>query len=196
MTRRAVFLDRDGTLIEEVGYLDRLDRMRLFPWSIDAVRLLNRAGFAVVVVSNQAGVARGFFEEAFVEQVRRDIDARVAAAGGRIDGWYYCPHHPDATLPQYRRQCECRKPRPGMIQQAVRDLGIDPSRSYVIGDRWLDMQLAHNVGAAGILVRTGYGASEERHKPDDGTTVEFVADNLIEAVSWILRNRQQPTANS
>ncbi len=186
MQRPAVFLDRDGTLVEEVGYLDRLDRLRLFPWSLDAVRLLNQAGFAVCVVSNQAGVARGFFEEAFVEEVRRDIDARAAAAGARIDGWYYCPHHPDAPLPQYRRQCECRKPRPGMIEQAARDLQIDPARSYVVGDRWLDVQLATNVGATGILVRTGYGASEERHAPE-GTKAALVADNLIEAVSWILR---------
>lgn len=189
MIHPAVFLDRDGTLIEEVGYLDRLERLCLFPWSIDAVRLLNRAGFAVVVVSNQAGVARGFFDEAFVEEVRREIDARVGAAGARIDGWYYCPHHPDAPRPEYRRDCECRKPRPGMIRQAERELGIDPSRSYVIGDRWLDVELAHNVGAGGILVRTGYGASEER-RPPDGAKAELVANNLIEAVSWILRSRQ------
>ena len=201
--RPAVFLDRDGTLIEEVGYLDRLERMRLFPWSIDAVRLLNRAGFAVVVVSNQAGVARGFFAEAFVEEVRREIDARVAAAGARIDGWYHCPHHPDAPLPEYRRQCDCRKPRPGMIRQAARDLDLDPARSYVIGDRWLDVQLARNVGARGILVRTGYGAGEERRPPDalrqaqgavslsnGGTKADLIADNLIDAVSWILRENR------
>jgi D-glycero-D-manno-heptose 1,7-bisphosphate phosphatase len=191
MAAPAVFLDRDGTLIEEVGYLDRLERLRLFPWSIDAVRLLNRAGFAVVVVSNQAGVARGFFGEAFVEEVRRDIDARVAAGGARIDGWYHCPHHPDAPVAEYRRQCDCRKPRPGMIRQAARDLQIDPARSYVIGDRWLDVQLAHNVGARGILVRTGYGASEERQTPD-GAKADMIADNLIEAVSWILREAQSP----
>jgi histidinol-phosphate phosphatase family protein len=183
---RAVFLDRDGTLIEEVGYLDRLDRLRLFPWSIDAVRLLNRAGFKVVVVSNQAGVARGFFDEPFVLEVQRDIDARVQAAGGRIDGWYYCPHHPDAPVARYRQPCECRKPRPGMIRQAERDLGIDPARSYVVGDRFLDVQLAHAVGARGILVRTGYGATEERHPPD-GVAAEQVADNLVDAVGWILR---------
>jgi D-glycero-D-manno-heptose 1,7-bisphosphate phosphatase len=186
VTRRTVFLDRDGTLIEEVGYLDRLDRLRLFPWSIDSVRILNRAGFAVVVVSNQAGVARGFFDEAFVLEVQREIDARAAAAGARIDGWYYCPHHPDAPVPLYRRQCECRKPRPGMIRQAASDLDIDLVRSYVIGDRWLDVQLAHNVGARGILVRTGYGATEERHPPD-GVAADAVVENLIDAVSLILR---------
>ena len=183
----AVFLDRDGTLVEEVGYLDRLDRLQLFPWSVDAVRLLNRAGFAVVVVSNQAGVARGFCTEAFVGEVQRAIDERMAAAGGRIDGWYYCPHHPDAPLSQYRRQCECRKPRPGMIRQAERDLGIDSTGSYVIGDRWLDVRLAHAVGARGILVRTGYGATEE-HEPPEGVVADAVVDNLIDAVSWLLRS--------
>jgi histidinol-phosphate phosphatase family protein len=185
--KAAVFLDRDGTLIEEVGYLDHLDRLRLFPWSVDAVKLLNRAGYEVVVVTNQAGVARGFFDERFVLEVQREIDARVAAGGGRIAGWYYCPHHPDAPLAQYRRQCECRKPRPGMIRQAQADLDIDATRSCVIGDRWLDVQLARNVGARGILVRTGYGAAEER-QPPEGTTADLIADNLVDAVGWILRN--------
>jgi D-glycero-D-manno-heptose 1,7-bisphosphate phosphatase len=186
MKQPSVFLDRDGTLIEEVGYLDRLDRLRMFPWSIDAVRLLNRGGFKVVVVSNQAGVARGFFDESFVREVQREVGAQVADAGGRIDAWYYCPHHPDAPLAEYRLQCECRKPRPGMIRQAEEDLDIDTTRSFVVGDRWLDVALAQNVGARGILVRTGYGGSEE-HQPHQGTEAAFVADDLMEAVSWILR---------
>ena len=93
--KRAVFLDRDGTLIEEVGYLDRLDRVRFFPYSVDAVRLLNRAGFVVVVATNQAGIARGFFDEAFVEATHRSLADTLAAGGARVDGFYYCPHHPD-----------------------------------------------------------------------------------------------------
>ncbi len=188
MSRPAVFLDRDGTLIEEVGYLDRLDRLRLFPWSIDAVRLLNRAGFAVAVVSNQAGVARGFCSEEFVHDVQRTIDAWMTEGGARIDGWYYCPHHPDAPLPQYRRDCECRKPRPGMIRQAEREIGIDPARSWVVGDRWLDVKLGHAVGARGILVRTGYGGSEELDAPE-GAQADAVVDDLIQAVAWILMTR-------
>lgn len=186
MSQPAVFLDRDGTLVEEVGYLDRLDRLQLFPWSIDSIRLLNRAGFRVVVVTNQAGVARGFFGESFVVDVQRALDERFAAAGARVDGWYYCPHHPDAPLPQYRQQCECRKPRPGMVRRAENDLDIDLSRSYVVGDRWLDVRLARNVGAGAILVRTGYGATEEQ-QPTDGVTADLVADNLAEAVAWIIR---------
>ncbi len=189
----AVFLDRDGTLIEEVGYLDRLERLQLFPWSIDAVRLLNRAGFKVVVVSNQAGVARGFFGEPFVREVQREIDGRLAAGGGRIDAWYYCPHHPDAPVAEYRRDCECRKPRPGMMRQAEREHDIDLARSYVIGDRWLDVDLARNVGARGILVRTGYGATEARQEARPGAAI---AGNLIEAVVWVLRHRavERPTS--
>lgn len=184
----AVFLDRDGTLIEEVGYLDRLDRLSFFPWSIDAVRLLNRAGYLVVVVTNQAGVARGFFEESFLGEAHRHIDVKLAAGGARIDGYYYCPHHPEASVAAYRRTCECRKPSPGMLRQAEQDLGIDLQRSYVIGDRWLDMQLAHAVGATGILVRTGYGQTEER-RPIDNVRATAIVDNLIEAVGWILRTR-------
>src|SRR5512140_1076595 len=152
MDHRAVFLDRDGTLIEEVGYLDHLDRLRLFPYSVDAVRLLNRAGFKVVVVTNQAGVARGFFDEAFVRDVQRHIDGRMTAAGARIDAWYYCPHHPDAPVPAYRQDCECRKPRPGMVRQAERELGIDAAQSFVIGDRWLDVRPGRAVGARAVLV--------------------------------------------
>jgi D-glycero-D-manno-heptose 1,7-bisphosphate phosphatase len=182
----AVFLDRDGTLIEEVGYLDRLDRLALFPWSVEAVRLLNRRGFLVVIVTNQAGVARGFFDEAFVVEAHRHLSNRLGAAGARLDGLYYCPHHPDAPLPAYRRVCDCRKPRPGLIRQAERDLTIDVRRSFVVGDRWLDVELAQAVGATGVLVRTGYGAVEAA-RPREGVSPAAVAANLIEAVSWILR---------
>lgn len=185
--RPAVFLDRDGTLNEEVGYLDRLDRLVLFPWTIDAVRLLNRAEFAVVVVTNQAGVARGFFEESFVHDVHRHIDRLFADGGARVDGYYYCPHHPDATIEAYRLECECRKPRPGMIRRAERDLGLDLARSYVVGDRWLDIGLARAVGATGVLVKTGYGA-EEASRPDGGPPAAAVVENLMEAVGWILKN--------
>ncbi|MGE5361377.1 MAG: D-glycero-alpha-D-manno-heptose-1,7-bisphosphate 7-phosphatase [Bacteroidales bacterium] len=181
----AVFLDRDGTLIEEVGYLDALDRIVVFPWSIDAIRALNDAGFKVVVVSNQAGVARGFFGEAFVKEVHRSLDRRIVAGGARVDGWYYCPHHPDAPLSEYRQACSCRKPMPGMAQRAAADLDIDLARSFVIGDRWLDVEMAQNAGARGILVRTGYGAAEER-EPKPGVAPAFIADNVIAAVAWIL----------
>src|SRR5207253_1313605 len=113
--RPAVFLDRDGTIIEEVGYLTAISRMVVFPWSIDAIRALNRAGFVIVVVTNQSGIARKYFPEAFIEATHRALDERLAAGGARIDAYYYCPHHPDGKLAEYSRPCDCRKPARGLV---------------------------------------------------------------------------------
>jgi D-glycero-D-manno-heptose 1,7-bisphosphate phosphatase len=185
----AVFLDRDGTLIEDVGYLDRLDRIAFFPWTVDAIRALNRAGLAVVVITNQSGIARGLFTEAFVEETHRHLSARLAAGGARIDAYYYCPHHPDGVVEAYRYRCDCRKPAGGMVNQAVGDLGLDPARSFVVGDKWLDVGLARTVGARGILVRTGTGATEEA-RPQPGISADAIVDNLAAAASWILRKSE------
>jgi D-glycero-D-manno-heptose 1,7-bisphosphate phosphatase len=182
----AVFLDRDGTLIEDVGYLDALNRIDVFPWTVDAIRALNRAGLPVVVVTNQAGVARGFFTDAFVEETHRHLEARLAAGGAHIDAYYYCPHHPNGKVAAFARSCDCRKPGPGMIHNAARDLGLDPARSFVVGDTWLDIGLARAVGARGILVRTGAGAAWEA-RPVEGLAADAVADNLAAAVSVILQ---------
>jgi D-glycero-D-manno-heptose 1,7-bisphosphate phosphatase len=182
---RAVFLDRDGTIIEEVGYLDRADRVAFFPWTIAAIHSFNRAGLAVVMVSNQSGLARGFFSEPVVEDVHRRIAAMLAEGGARIDAYYYCPHHPDGKVPQYTQKCDCRKPGRGLVDRAVQELGIDPARSFVVGDRWLDVALGRVVGAQSVLVRTGYGASEEE-KPPAGVAADAVVDDLIAASSWIL----------
>ena len=184
---RAVLLDRDGTLIEEAGYLDRLERLAFFPYSVDAVRLLNQAGFIVVVVTNQSGVARGIVEEAFVQTAHEYIMARLLTGGARVDGFYYCPHHPAAVREEYRRACDCRKPAPGLLHRAAKDLEIDLSRSFVVGDRWHDLDVATAVGAQGVLVRTGYGRISEA-SPPPGPGPAAVVDNLIEAVTWILRH--------
>lgn len=183
----AIFLDRDGTMNEDVGYLERVDRLQLYPWTLDAVRLLRRAGFAVVVVTNQVGIARGMQDEAIVEAVRDLIDHRLRAIGEQLDGHYYCPHDPHAPVAAYRRECECRKPRPGMIQQAARELDLDIARSVVVGDKWGEIRLARNVGARGILVRTGYGQTQEQ-TPRADLAPDAVVDTLIDAASWILRH--------
>ena len=115
----AVFLDRDGTMIHDPGYLRRLDDLRWYPWTIDALRLLNRAGLPVVVVTNQGGIGLELYDEGFVQAVHGHMAAVAAASGARIDGWYYCPHHPDATIPALRIDCDCRKPRPGLLRQAA-----------------------------------------------------------------------------
>ena len=184
--RPVVFLDRDGTLLEEAGYLDRLERLVFFPYSVDAVRVLNRAGLAVVIVTNQAGVARGIFQEEFVADAHRHSLSRLEAGGARVDGFYYCPHHPDASVEKYRIACDCRKPRPGMLRRAASDLNLDLSRSFVVGDRWHDLQAGRAVGARGILVRTGYGRTEETSPPRDAVH-DAIVDNLIAAAAWIVR---------
>ncbi|HEX2344430.1 MAG TPA: HAD family hydrolase [Vicinamibacterales bacterium] len=188
MSVPAVFLDRDGTLIEEAGYLDRLDRLRFFPWTIDSVRLLNRAGFKVVVITNQSGVGRGLIDEAFVEATHRELIARLEAAGARIDGLYYCPHLPDAEIKTYRIRCDCRKPATGMFRRAIEALGIDPECSFAVGDRWYDLEPAVALGGRGVLVRTGYGVSALA-RPSARVTPAHVANNLMEATTWILRQR-------
>jgi len=183
----AVFLDRDGTLIEEAGYLDHLDRLALFPSTVDALRLLARAGFRLVVLTNQSGIALGLFDELFVRQTHDALQARLEAAGARIDGWYFCPHHPAGQVEALTMACECRKPGPALARQAARDLGIDLERSWMIGDRWGDVGLAATAGlAGGILVRTGYGRSAEA-RPAQGTQAAFVADDVMDAAGWILR---------
>jgi D-glycero-D-manno-heptose 1,7-bisphosphate phosphatase len=184
--RPAVFLDRDGTLIEEAGYLDRLERLVFYPYSVDAVRLLNRADLALVIVTNQAGVARGIFREAFVDEAHRHVAMKLEQGGARVDGFYYCPHHPEATVERYRQSCDCRKPQPGMLRRAADELQLDLGRSFVVGDRWHDLQAGAAVGARGILVRTGYGRTEES-APKAGLAPAAIVDNLIEAASWILR---------
>jgi D,D-heptose 1,7-bisphosphate phosphatase len=185
MSRAAVFLDRDGTLIEETGYLNRLDRLVFFPYTVDAVRLLNRAGFAAVVVTNQAGIARGIVPEAFVEEAHRHIRARLEAGGARIDGFYYCPHYPDGVVERYRKTCDCRKPQPGLLLRAAEDLQIDLTRSFVVGDRWHDLAAGQAVGARGVLVRTGYGAESEA-APEATTLPAATVDTLADATAWIL----------
>jgi D-glycero-D-manno-heptose 1,7-bisphosphate phosphatase len=182
-----VFVDRDGTLIEEVGYLDRLERLTLYPWTTDALRALNRAGLRIVLVSNQSGVARGFFPEAVVDELHRHMASLLAAGGARIDAYYYCPHHPDGKVASYACACDCRKPNRGLVDRAARELGIDPARSFVVGDRWLDVGLARTIGGRGILVRTGYGATEEARQPQD-LSADAVVDNFAGAAGWILRH--------
>ena len=146
MSTRGVFIDRDGTLIEETGYLNDLSRLKLFPYTVDAVRQLNRAGFVVVVVTNQAGIARGIVPEAFVETAHAHISRVLQAGGARIDRYYHCPHHPDGIVQGLNRTCDCRKPAPGLWRQAARELSIDLTQSFTIGDRWLDVRAGRAAG--------------------------------------------------
>ena len=180
-------MDRDGTLSEEVGYVNHLSRFRLFPFAVDAIRLVNRSPLLAVLVTNQAGVARGFFDEAFVREAHRYLASLLASEGIVLDGYYYCPHHPEGVVPAYARACRCRKPGPGMVEQAARDLDLAVGGSFVVGDKWLDIGLATNAGARGILVRTGYGAGIEDEPPDTARPLAIV-DTLLDAAREILRH--------
>jgi len=185
--RPAVFLDRDGTLSEERGYIDRLELIEIFPWTSDAIRLLNRAGFAVVVVTNQSAVGRGIIDLPFLQTVHDAFDRHLARSGARVDRYYYCPHHPDARLPEYRTVCRCRKPGPGMIEQATTELGLDPSRSFMVGDRLIDVACGHAAGVRSVLVRSGHSA-HTGEAPPGLSEPDAILNNLMEAVGWILRS--------
>lgn len=189
MTSRAVFLDRDGTINEEVGYVNHIDRLILLPRVAQAIRLLNETGFKAIVITNQAGVARGYFRESLVHEIHRKIQESLAKEGAHLDGIYYCPHHPDVGSPPYRQKCRCRKPDTGMVEEAVKQFQIDCSKSYMVGDRGSDIEFAHKIGAKGVLVLTGYGKGEWEHfgsgwkeQPD------HVAQDLYGAVQWILQD--------
>jgi D-glycero-D-manno-heptose 1,7-bisphosphate phosphatase len=188
----AVFLDRDGTIIEDVGYLDSCAGIQLFPWTVDAIRAFNRAGLPVVVVTNQSGIARGFLTEAIVHDIHRELTAKLREGGAAIDAYYHCPHHPDGSVREFAVDCGCRKPRRAMIDRAAADLNLDPSRSFVVGDKWVDVGLAQAVGAKGVLVRTGYGAAEET-RPRREFAADVIVDNLAAAASWILAKAERRT---
>ena len=185
--RPAIFMDRDGTLSHEVGYVNHPARFRLYPWAVEAVRAINHAGWLAVVVTNQAGIARGYFPQAVFEEVQRSLVAQVEAGGARFDAVYACLHHPTVGQAPYRQDCDCRKPRPGMLRRAEAELSADLARSWVIGDRHGDLQLAWGVGARGAMVRTGYGRGELAWlEPSWSRPPDLVAEHVLEAVERIL----------
>ncbi len=185
--RPAVFLDRDGTMIEDVGYLARREELRWFPSTIDAIRLLNRAGFLVFVVTNQGGIGLGLFTETFVRETHQWMAETLAANGARVDGWLFCPHHPRAVIPALKVDCDCRKPRRGMIDAALQGHAIDLTRSFVVGDRQGDVDLAAAFGGRGVLVSTGYGEGELAVLGGSMPGAAYVASDLMAATAWMLR---------
>jgi len=186
MKSRAIFLDRDGTVSFEVGYINHLDRLRVMPRSVEAVRCINEAGFRAVVVTNQSGVARGYFEEPLLEKAHDSLRRQLAAGGAHVDGIYYCPHHPREGEPPLRQDCTCRKPSTGMLERAAKDLGIQLSGSYMVGDTMVDMRTARNAGLCGVLVLTGYGRGQfEHHSHRWPFQPDHIAEDLRAAVSWI-----------
>jgi D-glycero-D-manno-heptose 1,7-bisphosphate phosphatase len=193
VSRPAVFIDRDGTLTEEVGYVNHPQRLKLLPRSAEAVRRLNAAGVAAVVATNQSGVARGYFSEDVLQAVHDEMLAQLKRAGAHLDGVYVCPHHPHEGAPPFRMACECRKPRPGLLIRAAGDLGLDLAASVVVGDKPSDLQAARAVGARGVLVLSGYGRGEwEYRRASMAVPPDHVAEDLLDAVEWFLTGQGTP----
>lgn len=187
----AVFLDRDGTVSEEADYLDNADMLRLLPRAAEAIRLINESGLLAVIVTNQSGIARGYFTEAVLNEIHNRMELLLKAEGAHVNGIYYCPHHPEVGLPEYVLDCDCRKPRTGMIARAAEELKIDVRSSYVVGDKIIDIELAHKAGARGILVMTGYGREEVKSLGSDRKAwPDHIADDLYDAVKWILSEEE------
>ena len=187
MKRRAVFMDRDGTISEEVGYVNHPSRYRVFRYSAEAVRLLNENGWLAILVTNQAGVARGYFTEHLIAAVHDRLKLELKAQGARLDAIYYCAHHPTVGESPYRFDCDCRKPKPGLIRRAAQEFDVDLAQSWMIGDRYSDIELARNAGTRAAFVLSGYGRGEWeyqrdawKHEPD------LVAEDLLEAVRKIV----------
>jgi D-glycero-D-manno-heptose 1,7-bisphosphate phosphatase len=178
--RPAVFLDRDGTICEEMGYLNHISRLHIFPFAATAIRKLNKAGLPVIVVTNQSGISRRIFPESLVNEIHERLSRELSAAGARVDGYYYCAH-------TKQDNCDCRKPLPGLLEQAAREHGLRLDRSFVVGDRYGDVELAHGVRGRGVLVLTGYGRGEyELHRNEWSRQPDLVAEDLSEAVDAIL----------
>jgi len=185
MKRPAVFMDRDGTISEEVGYVNHPSRFRLFPYTSEAIRILNNNGWLAIVITNQAGVARGYFSEEVIVKVHDQLQSELENA--RLDAIYYCAHHPSVGEPPYRFDCDCRKPKPGLINRAAKDFEIDQGVSWMVGDRYGDVELARNAGLRSAFVLSGYGRGEweyQRHTWEHQPDV--VCENLLEAVKAIV----------
>jgi D-glycero-D-manno-heptose 1,7-bisphosphate phosphatase len=189
---RAVFLDRDGTINEEVGYLKSLDMLKVIPGAAAAIRRLNAAGFKVVIITNQSGVARGYFPESLVHEAHALLTATLRKDGATIDGIYYCPHHPTAGNSKHTIQCDCRKPATGLMDRAARDLDIDLKQSFMVGDKWSDIELGHRAGARSILVRSGFAPDDAgNERPSHVEDPDFTAHDLAEAADWIIEQKGQ-----
>jgi D-glycero-D-manno-heptose 1,7-bisphosphate phosphatase len=185
--RPAVFMDRDGCLIEEAGYINHPSRVRMLPRSPAAVARLNRAGIAAVMATNQAGIARDYFSKETLDAVNAEVERQLGGQGARLDALYVCTHHPTAGQPPFRLECECRKPKPGLLLRAAAEMCLDLSRSVMIGDKPSDIGAGHAAGLATVLVLTGYGRGEWEYRRQEWTLKpDHVAEDLFDAVEWAL----------
>lgn len=184
--RTAVFLDRDGTLNEEVDFVRTPEQLRMIPGAAEAVRHLNERELLTCIISNQSGVARGLLTEMDLDQISHKLREELQRGGARIDAIYYCPHHPTAAEGQYAIECDCRKPKPGMLLRAAQEHNIDLLHSFLVGDSLADIKAGNAVGSETILVRTGYGKKSQQLLREQDIPVSFIAETIVEAVDFIL----------
>ena len=179
MANRAVFLDRDGTMAKDGPYCSRPEDFELFPETAEAVGILNEHGFKVIVITNQSGIARGYFDGATLAKIHEKMKSELAKEGAWVNGIYYCPHHPDDN-------CDCRKPKPKLVLQAAREHDIDLGRSFVVGDLPMDVELGKNVGCKTVLV------SQQSNDKQTGViepAPDYVGRNMYEIAQWIISQR-------
>jgi D-glycero-D-manno-heptose 1,7-bisphosphate phosphatase len=187
MKNRAIFLDRDGTINKDVGYPRDFSQIHLYPFSVPAIREIRRLGFLAVVATNQSGIGRGLIPEDALLDIHKRLSAALKSRKAPLDGIYYCPHYVRAAVPKYRRDCSCRKPKPGMGRKAAAELDLDLRRSYMIGDKVDDVRFGQAIGATSILVLTGYGRKSLAQLKGSARPPAHVARNLQTAVRWIAR---------
>ncbi|MFA4843451.1 MAG: D-glycero-beta-D-manno-heptose 1,7-bisphosphate 7-phosphatase [Candidatus Margulisiibacteriota bacterium] len=181
---KAVFLDRDGTIIEDTGYLNHPVQVSFLPGAIAAIKRLKEAGYKIIIISNQAGIARGLITEDMLQSIDKHVHKMVLHGGGQIDASYYCPHHPEHGVYPYRQSCECRKPQTGLIKRAAKEHDLDLAKCFMVGDKKTDVETGQRAEIKTIFVRTGHGKNEEKElkeKPD------HLAADLAAAVDWILK---------
>jgi D,D-heptose 1,7-bisphosphate phosphatase len=186
MAEPAIFIDRDGTINEDIGYVSRPDDLFIYPFAAEAIRRFNQAGLKVIIITNQSGIARGFYSEATLDAIHERLRRELGRDDAKIDAVYYCPHHPHHGNETYRKVCDCRKPQIAMLERAAAEYDIDLSASYVIGDKASDINLATNAGARGVLVMTGYGAETYANLERFPCYPAIVAKDLLEATALIL----------
>ena len=192
MKKPAVFIDRDGTINEQLGYINHLSRFVILPGVSEAVRLLNKNNWWAIIVSNQGGVARGYYPLELVDEIHAFLKSTLKEQGAIIDGIFFCPHHPAGILPEYSSKCACRKPETGLIDKAREAFDIEMSNSYVVGDRHVDIELASRLNLKGVLVKTGYGLGEMEYIiPEKRLKPHHVAEDLLDAVKWILNEEKK-----
>ena len=191
MKKRAVFLDRDGNINKDVGYPNSPHLIEIYPYSYEAVRKINQAGLLAIITTNQSGIGRGLIKENELQDIHQRIQEDFVRQGAHFDGIYYCPHFISSKIPEYNKDCTCRKPLPGMALQAAVEHNIDLSRSYMVGDKVEDILFGLNIKAKPILVLTGYGEKSLTSLRKQGKAPVYEAKNLLEAVNWILKNEKE-----